>query len=100
VRGRIQAILDYVAVRGWRPVGDNLARWRGHLDELLPVKAKARQVEHHAALPFDEVPAFMAALRQVSGNAARALEFTILTSARTGEVLGARWDEFDLNARL
>jgi integrase len=100
VRGRIEAILDYATARGWRPAGDNPARWRGHLDKLLPVKSKVRQVEHHAALPFGEIPAFMTALRQENGNAARALEFTILTAARTSEVLGARWDEFDMNAKL
>ena len=100
VRRRIEAILDYATVRGWRSAGDNPARWRGHLDKLLPAKTKVRRVEHHAALPFHDVPAFMAALRGENGSAARALEFTILTAARTGEVLGARWEEFDLNAKL
>lgn len=100
IRGRIEAIIDYATVRGWRPAGVNPARWRGHLDKLLPAKTKVRQVEHHAALPFGEIPAFLAALRQEHGNAARALEFTILCAARTGEVLGATWGEFDLSAKL
>ena len=95
LRGRIEAVLDWAKVRGYRQ-GENPARWRGHLDKLLPKKTKVRQVKHHAALPFDELPEFMAALRQQEGTAARALEFTILTAARTGEAIGARWGEFDL----
>ena len=99
VRGRIEAILDYAAVRGWRE-GENPARWRGHLDKLLPKKTKVRAVEHHPALPFAELAAFMHSLRQENGNAARALEFAILTAARTGEILGARWQEIDRGAKL
>jgi integrase len=99
VRGRIEAILDWATARGYRQ-GENPARWRGHLDKLLPKKTKVRRVEHHAALPYVEIGAFMAELRQQEGVAARALEFAILTAARTGEVIGARWDEFDLAERL
>jgi integrase len=92
LRGRIEAILDWAKVRGYRD-GENPARWRGHLDKLLPSKAKVRKVKHHAALPYDELPAFMAALHGEDGISARALEFTILTAARTGEVIAARWSE-------
>ena len=78
--------------------GDNPARWRGHLEHVLPAKSKVAKPTHHAALPYAELPAFMAALRERDGTAARALEFTILTAARTGEVIGARASEIDLNA--
>jgi integrase len=80
-------------VRGYRH-GDNPAQWRNHLEHALADKAKAAQV-HHAALPYAELPAFMAALRQRQEIAARALEFTILTAARSGEINGAKWDEID-----
>lgn len=99
VRGRIERILDWSKVRGFRQ-GENPARWRGHLDVLLPARSKVRQVEHHAALPYSEIGTFMAALRTREGVAARALEFAILTAARTGEVLGARWDEVGLEAKV
>jgi integrase len=99
VRGRIEAILDWATARGHRQ-GENPARWRGHLDKLLPNKTKVRRVEHHAALPYPEIGAFTAELREQEGVAARALEFAILTAARTGEVIGARWDEFNLAERL
>jgi len=99
VRGRIECILDYATAREWRQ-GENPARWRGHLDKLLPKKGKVRAVEHHPALPFAEIPGFMEGLRQENGSAARALEFAILTGARTGEVIGARWGEIDRNAKL
>jgi integrase len=89
VRGRIEAVLDWATARGFRQ-GDNPARWRGHLDKLLPARTKVRQVKHHAALPYAELPEFMAALRDQDGVSARALEFLILTAARTGEVIGAR----------
>jgi integrase len=92
LRGRIESILDWARVRGYR-AGENPARWRGHLDHLLPARSKVRTVEHHAALPYKELPSFLAALREQEGIAARALEFTILTAARTGEVIGATWDE-------
>ena len=99
VRGRIEAILDWATARGYRQ-GENPARWRGHIENLLPKKSKVRRVEHHAALPYPEISAFMVELRQQEGVAARALEFAILTAARTGEVIGAHWDEIDLGERL
>jgi len=99
VRGRIEAILDYAGVRGWRQ-GENPARWRGYLEKLLPKKTKVRAVAHHPALPFAELPAFVRRLRQEGGMAARALEFAILTAARTGEVIGAQWNEIDRDAKL
>jgi integrase len=92
LRGRIELVLDWATVRGFRK-GENPARWRGHLENLLPKKTKVRQVVHHAALPYDELPAFMAQLRAQTPIAARALEFTILTAARTGEVLAATAQE-------
>jgi integrase len=95
VRGRMESILDFAKVRGYRE-GENPARWRGHLDKLLPAQSKVRQVEHHAALVYTELPAFLASLREQEGIAARALEFAILTAGRTGEVIGARWGEIDL----
>ncbi len=85
--------------RGYR-TGENPARWRGHLDHLLPAKAKVRKVEHHAALPYARIGAFLAALRKQNGIAARALEFLVLTATRTGETLGATWNEVDLGAKL
>jgi integrase len=99
VRGRIESILDWARVRGLRE-GENPARWRGCLEKLLPARAKVRKVEHHAAVPYPELPAFMASLRSQEGVAARALEFTIVTAARSGETLGARWSEIDLGAKV
>jgi integrase len=99
VRGRIESVLDWAAVRGYR-TGDNPARWRGHLSEALPAREKIQKTEHHAALPFDDLPEFMTALSQREGIAAQALEFTILTAARTNEVIGAKWDEVDLKAKV
>lgn len=95
LRGRIEAVIDYATARGWR-AGDNPARWRGHLESLLPPRSKVQRVEHHPALPWREMGAFMATLRDDAGIAARSLEFAILTAARTSEVIGARWAEFDL----
>jgi integrase len=95
VRGRIESILDWAKVRGYR-TGENPARWRGHLDKLLPPRSRVRRVEHHASLPYAELPGFLVSLREQAGIAARALEFAILTAARTGEVIGARWGEMDL----
>lgn len=95
LRGRIEAVIDYAKARGWR-TGENPARWRGHVANMLPNWAKVQRVQHHAALPWREVGAFMATLRGEGGLAARALELTILTAARSGEVLEARWSEFDL----
>jgi integrase len=99
LRGRIERVLDFATARGWRQ-GENPARWRGHLDHLLPARAKVQRVEHHAALPWAQMGAFMAALRDEAGVAVRALEFTILTAARTGEVIGARWGEIDLDPAI
>lgn len=99
LRGRIESILDWARVRGYRD-GDNPARWRGHLDKLLPARAKVRRVTHHPALPYAELPTFMTKLRELTGVSARALEFAILTAARTGEVIGAGWNEIDLSAKL
>jgi integrase len=99
VRGRMEAVLDWAKVRGYRD-GENPARWRGHLDHLLPAKSKVRKVEHHAALPYAQVGAFVASLREQPGISAHALEFLILTAARTGETLGATWDEVDIGAKL
>jgi integrase len=99
VRGRIERVLDWAKVRGFRQ-GENPARWRGHLDALLPARGKVRKVTHHAALPYDQIGAFMAALRTREAVAARALEFMILTAARTGEVLGAGWEEINLQGRV
>jgi len=99
VRGRVEAILDWATTRGYRQ-GENPARWRGHLENLLPKKSKVRRVEHHAALAYPEIGGFVAELRQQEGVAARALEFTILTAARTGEAIGARWSEINLADRL
>ena len=99
IRGRIEAILNWATARGYRK-GDNPARWRGHLENLLPRKSKLRPVQHHAALPYAELGAFMADLRQQNGIGARALEFAILTAARTAEVIGARWDEINFGEKL
>lgn len=95
LRGRIEKILDWARVSGYRS-GENPARWRGHLDVLLPKPSKIQKVEHHPALPFSELGAFMAQLHKQQGNGARALEFAILTAARSGEVRGAKWAEIDL----
>lgn len=98
VRSRIEAILDWATVRKLRD-GDNPARWKGNLQHVLPARARLAKPEHHAALPYAEIPAFTALLRKREGVAARALEFVILTAARTGEVVGAQWDEIDFAAR-
>jgi integrase len=95
LRGRIERVLDWAKVRGYRS-GENPARWRGHLDKLLPKLEKRKRVRHHPALPFQQVPEFMSHLHAQHGIAARALEFTILTAARTNEVIAACWSEFDL----
>lgn len=98
LRGRLEAVLDWATVRGYRE-GLNPARWRGHLDQLLPAPSRIARQEHHAALPVPELGTFMAALREQSGMGARALEFAILTAARSGEVRGATWAEIDQVAR-
>ncbi|WP_299438935.1 site-specific integrase [uncultured Rhodospira sp.] len=97
VRGRIESVLDYAKARGWRD-GENPARWKGHLALTLPAKSKVRRVEGHASLPYRDMPALWPHIQAADGMGARALEFAILTAGRTGEVLGARWDEIDLAA--
>jgi integrase len=99
IRNRIERILNWAKARGYRD-GENPARWSGHLENLLAKKSKVAKVTHHAALPYGEMPEFMAQLRDVGGNAARALEFLILTAARSGEVFHATWAEVDLGARM
>lgn len=94
LRGRIELVLDWARVRGYRS-GENPARWKGSLDQLLPAKTKVRPVKHHAALPYSELGAFMADLRERPDDAAQALEFTILTAARTNETIGAQRVEID-----
>ena len=98
VRGRIENVLGWATVRGYR-TGDNPARWKSHLSEVLPKRGKVAKVEHHPALPYSEIAGFIADLRTREGIAARALEFAILTSARTGEVIGAKVEELDLKAK-
>jgi integrase len=99
VRGRIEAVLDWAKARGYRE-SENPARWRGHLDKLLPAQSKIRVVKHHAALPYGEIPDFIASVRSRDAVAASALEFAILTAARTGEVIGARWSEIEVTGKL
>jgi integrase len=98
LRGRLERVLDFAKARGLRS-GENPARWRGHLDALLP-KRRALTRGHHKAMPFDDVPEFVAKLREMDGVAPRALELTILTAARSGEVLGAQWAEIDVESRV
>ena len=98
VRGRIEAILDAAKVQGLRS-GENPARWRGHLDHVLQKRSKLAR-GHHAAIPYADVPKFVAELADREAVSARALEFTILTAARTGETIGATWGEIDLEAAV
>lgn len=99
VRQRIEAVIDYASALGIRS-GDNPARWRGHLDHLLPKPKKVRAVKHHPALPHAQIADFMADLAKREGVAARALAFTILTAARSGETRGMTWGEVDLDAKV
>ena len=99
VRGRVEAILDWAATRGYRR-GENPARWKGHLENLLPKRSKVSKVKHHPALSYREIGTFMAALQAREGIAARALEFVILTASRTSEVTGARRGELDNEAKI
>lgn len=98
LRGRIERVLDAAKAKGYR-TGENPARWRGHLNSLLPKRQRLTR-GHHAALPFSGVPEFLARVRETGGIGARALEFLILTAMRTGEVIGARWDEIDLSGKV
>lgn len=99
LRGRMESVIDWATARGYRQ-GLNPARWRGHLDAILPAPGKVTKVEHHEALPIDAMGAFMAQLRAAAGTGARALEFAILTAARSGEVRGAEWSEIDRDAKV
>jgi integrase len=99
LRARIERVLDWATVSGYR-TGDNPARLRGHLDHLLAKRNKTRTVRHLAAMPHADLPGFMGELKQREGTAARALEFLILTAARSGEVLNAQWSELDLAAKV
>lgn len=97
LRGRIESILDWATVRKYR-IGENPARWKGHLDKLLPKPSKVSKVEHHAALPWIEMGPFLVALRKQEGIGAKALELAILCASRSGEVRLATWDEFNLDS--
>jgi integrase len=99
LRGRIESVLDWATVRGYRE-GDNPARWKGHLDKLLAMPGKIKKVEHLAALPFVDMGAFWASLRKQEGMGSLALQFAILTAARSGEVRGASWNEIDLTEKF
>lgn len=99
LRGRIETVLNWGAAQGMRE-GENPARWKGHLEMILPAKSKVRNVKHHEALPFEELPLFMANLKGQSGVGVPALQFTILTAARSGEVLGADWSEIDFVGKV
>jgi integrase len=100
VRGRIETVLDWAKARNYRPKdSENPARWRGHLDQLLPKKTKVRRVRHQPAMPYRDVPGFMAGLRERDSISARGLEFTILAAVRTSEAIGATWDEIDIDAK-
>src|SRR4029077_1372971 len=98
LRGRIESVLDWATARGYRQ-GLNPARWKGNLDKMLPARSKVAKVVHHPALPVRDVGEFMRRLREHDGTGAGALEFVILTAARSGEVRGATWREIDLQAR-
>jgi integrase len=100
IRGRIEVVLDWAKARGYRNGGENPARWRGHLDHLLPPRAKVRAVRHFPALPYDQIPTFVAKLRSIEGAGARALQFLIFTACRPGEIIGARWSEIDLQNKV
>jgi len=98
LRGRIEAVLDAAKAKGYRS-GENPDAWRGHLSHLLPKRSKLRR-GHHAALDYKDVPAFMNQLRECETIAAMALEFNILTAARSGEIYGALWPEIDLKEKV
>jgi integrase len=95
IRGRIERVLDFATVKGWR-TGENPARWRGHLKNALPARQKLTR-GHHAAMPYADVPAYVKRLQGAEAMAARGLEFLILTASRSGEVLGAKWPEVDID---
>lgn len=97
LRGRIEAVLGWATVHGYR-TGDNPARWEGYLENLLAAPSKVQKVKHHPALPFAQISGFMVQLKKMEGYGARALEFCILTAARSGEVRGATWSEIDMDS--
>ncbi|WP_434053872.1 MAG: integrase arm-type DNA-binding domain-containing protein [Roseibium sp.] len=99
IRGRIERVLNFAKTKGWRD-GENPAAWRGNLDNILPKPSKLKNVQHHAAMPYPDVPAFLTQLRERQGLSARALELLIFTACRSGEVLNARWAEVDLENRV
>jgi integrase len=99
LRGRIETILDWAAARGFRS-SENPARWRGHLDKVLLARGKVKKIVHHAALPYVEIAEFLQSVAAQPGIAPRAMRFTILTAARTGETIGARWSEINLVSKL
>jgi integrase len=99
LRGRIQNVLDWAKARGYRS-GENPAAWRGNLKHLIPAAGETKGVKHHLALPYSEIGLFMSRLKERAGVAARALEFTILTAARTNETIGAKWSEIDFKAKV
>jgi integrase len=99
VRGRIETVLEWAKASRYRTSGENPAKWET-LKHVLPTPSKVRKIKHYAALPWQEMGAFMADLRKREGMGARALEFAILTAARSGEVRGATWDEIDFKAKL
>lgn len=99
VRGRIESVLDYAAAHGWRP-DENPARWKGRLQFTLPAAAKVKKVEHHAAVPWADLPGVMAKLTESAGVAARCVRFVVLTAARSGEARGADWAEIDFTAKV
>lgn len=98
LRNRIELIISWATVRGYR-FGENPARWKSHLDQLLPKRSAVQQVKHFAALPIDEIRGFMKKLRELKGIAPLALEFQILCASRTGETLGAKWSEINLTEK-
>lgn len=100
VRGRMEAVLDFAAVSEYREAGLNPARWRGHLDKILPAPGQVSETEHHKAISFMDIAEFMPKLRSVQGVGARVLEFTILTAVRSGEARGTTWSEIDLGSAL
>jgi integrase len=99
LRNRIELVLDWATAREHR-TGENPARWRGHLDKLLPARSRVQKIQHHRALPLEEISTLMERLRAQEDMAPLALEFVILTACRTGEVLGARWSEIDLVSKM
>ena len=99
LRGRIESVLGWATTSGYR-TGENPARWKGHLENLLANISKSSRTKNHPSLPWQRIRDFMAALKAREGNAARAMEFSIITACRSGEVRGAQWSEFDFNEKV